>query len=387
MDNRAAAGPSPEPAGRAALGGTARLLWAAACPFPDPERIRRACEGEIDAHLVVAAAIEQGVGPLVWQSVSLSGCQEQLGDAAQALRANAAMWHARAHFLAGAVALAVDPLRQSGLEPVVLKGAALAERYPDPPLRPMGDIDLLLPSRDHAAALGALQRAGWTVALRIDRLRHETLLAHPDLPTLKLELHAGLDRWHNRLTHLDGTGLWRRRRRAKVLGTDAFILTPEDELLMLAAHAGKPFHSFDRLIWSADLVVVITAAEARDELDWELLRSRARDAGCSTVLAVALAHAMRLGADMPADLLAGLPRRGWRRLVLDPVLGLEWPLAKPDGALQHRARYALAESWPQRLLLLLGETPREPLHRQPVLIGRRAWTALSGLPRLQRQHR
>src|SRR5258708_5944429 len=109
MDNRAAAGPSLEPAGRGALGATAALLWAAACPFPDPERVRRACEGEIDAHLLVAAAIEQGVGPLVWQGVSLSGCQEQLGDAAQILRANAAMWHAKAHFVAGGVAQAVGP--------------------------------------------------------------------------------------------------------------------------------------------------------------------------------------------------------------------------------------------------------------------------------------
>ena len=377
------AGPELQAAGTGTLRATANLLWAAASPFPDPRRVRRSCTPEVDQSLLVAAAIEQGVGPLVWRGVSHSGCEDRVGQAAEALHANAARWYAKAHFVAGALALAVDPLRDNGLEPVVLKGAALADRYPDPSLRPMGDIDLLLPPGDHSTAVKALERVGWTVTLPIDRLRHETLLAHPEVPTLTLELHSGFDRWHNRLTQLDASDLWRRRRPATVLGSQSFIPTPEDELLMLATHAGKPFHSFDRLVWSADLVVVIEAAEAEQELDWEVLRARARKARCSTVLAVALAQAIRLGADMPAELMAGLPPGGWRRLVLDPVLGFEWPLTKPDPVLEHRARYALTESWGQRLLLLLGETPREPLRRQPGLIGRRAWAAISGLPRLQ----
>src|SRR5258708_28767230 len=183
-----------QPAGDGPLVETANLLGAAACPFPDAERVRRACRGQIDARRLVAAAIEQGVGPLVWRGVSVSGCRDEIGEAGQALQANAAGWHAKAHFVAGAVATAVDPLRRSGLEPVVLKGAALADRYPDPSLRPMADIDLLLPASDHRPALNDLQRAGWRVTLGIDRFRHETLLAHPAGPTLSLALHAGLYR-------------------------------------------------------------------------------------------------------------------------------------------------------------------------------------------------
>ena len=44
-----------------------------------------------------------------------------------------------------ALALAVRPLTDAGLEPVVFKGPAVAARYPKPGLRPMEDIDLLLP--------------------------------------------------------------------------------------------------------------------------------------------------------------------------------------------------------------------------------------------------
>ena len=63
-----------------------------------------------------------------------------------------------------AVALAVRPLTEAGLEPLVFKGPAVAARYPEPGLRPMDDIDLLLPAADHRRALDALAGAGWQVA-------------------------------------------------------------------------------------------------------------------------------------------------------------------------------------------------------------------------------
>jgi hypothetical protein len=273
----------------------------------------------------------------------------------------------------------------AGLEPVVFKGPALAGRYPDPSLRPMGDIDLLLPPGDHVRALEALQRAGWRVTHPLDRVSHETVLANPAAPTLSLEVHNGLDRWHNRLTNLQGAALWRRRRPSMVSGSPAFTLTPEDEVLLTATHAGKPYHCFERMVWFADLVVVIEAARAHGGLDWDLMRGRARSERWSTVLAVALTHARRLGADVPDDFVAPLPSRGWRRAVLAPILGPEWPLAKPDPVMLHRSRYALSETWGRRMLLFIGETPRAPLRSQPKLFAQRVWTAVFGLPRLHRQ--
>src|SRR5258708_34605989 len=127
---RAGPGPICSPAGRGAPPGPAGLppaglLWAAASPFPEPSRIRAAFGPDIDADLLVTAAIEQGVGALVWRGISVAGCRDQLGAGAERLRANAASWHARAHFVKDAVANAVGPLTGSGFEPVVFKGAAL----------------------------------------------------------------------------------------------------------------------------------------------------------------------------------------------------------------------------------------------------------------------
>ncbi|HEX9549347.1 MAG TPA: hypothetical protein VF942_18540 [Acidimicrobiales bacterium] len=42
-----------------------------------------------------------------------------------------------------------------------------------------------------------------------------------------------------------------------LLRVAAFGLPIEEELLALAAHAGKPFHQFQHLIWSVDIAVVM----------------------------------------------------------------------------------------------------------------------------------
>ena len=73
----------------------------------------------------------------------------------------------------------VANLREAGVEVVALKGAALAFfHYPQPGLRPMGDLDLLLREpRDLGRATAALSRAGWRALF--DTPRHR-VFARPD---------------------------------------------------------------------------------------------------------------------------------------------------------------------------------------------------------------
>jgi hypothetical protein len=140
------------------------------------------------------------------------------------------------------------------------------------------------------------------------------------------------------------------------MGVAAFGLPVEDELVMLAAHAAKPFHHFERVIWSVDMAVVVETAGAA--LDWESVAARAHDARCDTALAVALRHARRLGARVPDDLVT-LPAGGWRRAALDPVLDETWPFVAVDRRAAHRLRYALPDATRHRALLTLGELTAE----------------------------
>ena len=73
----------------------------------------------------------------------------------------------------------VRTLRAADVEVVALKGAVLAFfHYPDPALRPMGDLDLLLKDpRDLARATDALGGAGWRALL--DTPRHRVFV-RPD---------------------------------------------------------------------------------------------------------------------------------------------------------------------------------------------------------------
>ena len=86
---------------------------------------------------------------------------------------------ARANRLLETLAATVEVLRAAGVEVVALKGAALAFfHYPDPALRPMGDLDLLLRDPgDLARATKVLEKAGWRALF--DTPRHR-VFARPD---------------------------------------------------------------------------------------------------------------------------------------------------------------------------------------------------------------
>lgn len=56
---------------------------------------------------------------------------------------------------------AVSALKKAGLSPVLLKGQAYAQSYPDPALRQCGDIDLYIGKEDYIRAISAADAYGW----------------------------------------------------------------------------------------------------------------------------------------------------------------------------------------------------------------------------------
>lgn len=333
---------------------TAALLWALARPELDHQDVRAAMARTPDLEVVGRLAIEQRLSPLLARARAEVPADWEAMPAplAAAVAADAARCRAQAALVLPVLArTALAPLGDAGFEPVVMKGAALASRYPRPGLRPMDDVDLLLPPRQHRGALRVLHAAGWE---RRDRpgQHHEIVLVHPDVPGLPIELHRAFATWSTRTSRLSARALWEARTPTTVGGVAAFGFAAIDELLMLVTHAAKPFHTFERLLWITDIAVVVGAAarEARP-FDWDAVAGAAARARCASALAVALTQAARLGVDTPAAV-RHPAARGARRAALAPVLSPEWPVIERDEGIRNRLRYALVDDARLRLALL-----------------------------------
>lgn len=357
---------------------TASLLWEACRRYPDHGTIATAVSSGADVPAASRWAVPHGIGPLLWRALRSADAVDALGDAEPSLRSIAEVQRMEALLLfPRAVAMALEPLTDGGLEPVVLKGPTLAARYPAVGLRPMEDIDVLLPPRDHPRALRLLAASGWEVARAARRDRYDTVLVHSEVPSLALELHYGLESSYERVTRLDAIALWDRREPIDCLGTPAFGLPVPEELVMLSTHAGKPYHGFTRLVWIADLAMVVGyAAETGQPVQWERVRSVAESGRCLTLVSAALALAKRVGVETPESMFP-LPPQGWRAAALRRLLDVSWPLEVDDPAAFH-LRYALTDGWRRRARLLVGSGHGMPTSQ------RVGWTVTAPVEALSR---
>ncbi len=349
---------------------TLDLVWEIARPMPRVEQVSEFVSAGADMRIVQRLATDHGLGPMLWRAISAAGCTPSLGAGAETLESEANLWRMLSRVVVPqALELSVGLLGAAGFEPVVWKGPSISARYPEPWMRPMVDVDLLLPENQHADAVLALQHGGWSVTREVDRVHYDTVLIHPAIPGLALELHCGTDLWWERSTRMTLDGLWQRRRSVELFGLPTFGLPTEVELISLATHAGKPFHCFGRLVWTTDLVVVVESTRPHG-LDWDLVDYLAREWKCQSVLAAGLAQARRLGAECP-DHLSRLPGSSIRRRALKSLIDDQWPLISADPGVRRRLRYALADSAGPRVRLFLGApTPFTPLRRWPAMYAR-----------------
>lgn len=156
-----------------------RLLAVVANPVPNTQQAKLLTEalGTLDAPLALADnLLHHRLGPLVHWQINHYGL-----SAPSELRAALAVQALRARRQSGQInraAVAIsDCLAQAGIESVVLKGAAVAHlAYQAPWLRPMDDVDILVPDRAVRDVQKALKSIG--LELRPPRTRVERLSHH-----------------------------------------------------------------------------------------------------------------------------------------------------------------------------------------------------------------
>lgn len=205
----------------------------------------------------------------------------------------------------------VKDLGQRNIPVLLLKGIHLARFvYPEPGLRSMHDVDLMVPRERLAEAeqvfldrgFGPLPRPN--LEARCAWSNHLAKLEKAGAPVV--ELHWSIERPTSPF-RVDLDRLWERSRGATVDGAPVRLLCPEDLLLHLALHLSY-HHRFERaaLKGLVDLAVVITAH--REELDWASLARRAAEWGAAGYLYTSLRLAREmLAAPIPDSLFGALP--------------------------------------------------------------------------------
>jgi hypothetical protein len=207
------------------------------------------------------------------------------------------------------------------MRPILLKGAHLAFAvYPDPALRPMNDLDLLVAPEEVERASAVLHGLGYRVTFEIgpdtdySRLHHERPVIRPG--SVQVEIHHRLDRPPTPF-QVDHTGLRSRARRDERLPPGVLVLDPQDLVLHLCSHMAFN-HAFDvRLLAFHD----IRQVAQRCGPDWSAIRARAEADGRAPFVQVALAATERLWpGSLPDGLFTAWPLGAREAAVVAPAV-------------------------------------------------------------------
>ncbi len=306
----------------------ARLAPAA----PDDARLRTLCTEPLRWVMIQGLANRHGVTGLVRRRLKESGAwahvpldQRTALDRWQISRLK--LHVAIQEQLDGILAACAD----AHIAPVVLKGAALAATaYPDPTLRSMADIDLLIALHnvprlsEIMAALGYGHQELYYGHEFNAGYGYHLLLRHPAGRYLPVEVHWGLASGPERRNRLTAAALlartipaagdsspddWRRNAR---------VLTPVAQIVYLATHTATEGHAFGRLVWLVDLAAT---AAGLDRRDWDAVTRLARQARAATAVwtTLTLSHDL-LAAPVPEALLAELRPNGFLLRALERAL-------------------------------------------------------------------
>lgn len=247
---------------------------------------------------------------VAWERLSALGALPETKASAAQFEQLASIAAFRAEHLRARLQETLDVLARNGIRVVLLKGAALASTvYRSFIERPMGDLDLLVPSEDAERAHKIVQSAGWSWDQAL--FPFSRYAGHHHLPPLddaagtgvRLELHRDIAIDGHPFT-LDIASLRARGRTQQIGSTEAMVPCPEHLLLHEAVHfAWSHLLSFGAWRTSRDVQLI-----ARSGLpDWDLFvdetrRHRAESCAYWTlVLSRVLA-----GAEIPDSVLSRL---------------------------------------------------------------------------------
>lgn len=283
---------------------------------------------ELDAELTALVGALQGAGvaALVWRRLAQTPWRER--EAAEALRQAYRLQVLRAARDELHIQEVFARLRDGGVEPLLVKGWAIARLYPEKGLRPYGDIDLLVrpPERRRAAAI--LQgEAAKQYAVDLD---------------------------HKEPAKMGGAtmeALFERSQLMQLGETEVRVLSEEDHLRFLCLHLLR--HGAWRPLWLCDIAVAVEGRGAA--FDWQLCLTENRRQADWIRCTVRLAQEL-LGAEIAETPAEHHPLPDW----LLPTVLKQWQRpSAADHPLPASIRLSLKQ--PSRLPAALRERWLDPI--------------------------
>lgn len=265
--------------------------------------------------------ISNGAGGLAW-------CRLRKTDAGNSPAAQQLQQAYRYQSLSAAIHLqklkqVIPYLQNVGVEPVLVKGWAVARLYPEIGMRPFSDIDLCVLPEQYATAQAAL--------------------LSPESPAANVDLHSGLGKSYSRQTD----EIFARSQLVQIDDLHVRVLSHEDHLQFLCLHLLR--HGAVRPLWLCDIALML---EARGiDFDWERCLGQDRQQADWVACTIGLAQQL-FGVDIEGTSIAqrfkALPR--W----LAPAVLKAWGTPfQPLGQLSVYLRQP-----DRRLKKLISELPR-----------------------------
>lgn len=260
--------------------------------------------------LILAWARAERLGPLLTYSLDQAGLGQAPSIPApvrDSLRREYLAAAAKFAILSDAAGQLLRAFGPAGIPVIVLKGMALAETaYPNPALRPMEDLDLMVRASDLDGTVQVLRDAGYREAWHgFPDFEREDGLIDVDLHTGLI--HGGLLPTRREVQGIQTDVLWTAAQPASIGGAPALVLAPHHQLFHLCSHL-LYHHGLQGLLWHADVLALV--GRHPDLLSADLLNRLAAESpgGRALYYGLASCHA-RLGLILPSGLLEAVRPR------------------------------------------------------------------------------
>jgi len=262
--------------------------------------------------------------PLIFREVARRGLEKELPQAVFAeLRRAYLLAFQEAAGQEAEIPQVLTALGRAGIEAIVLKGADVRHRlYHDPAVRPMADMDLLIPRARLREAEEILVQMGYLPLSEprpgfVEKFENEMTLRPVPGKCLRVDLHFEELRALGPCYRLPYPRLAAMAQTLDLAGLEAKVLAPEHVLIHLSLHTFQDFTIFGPV---AIPLIDLSLALARLPVDWDFFLAESARFQCQGPVYLMLRALTSLpGVAVPAEVLdcLGQYRPSWQeRLIL-----------------------------------------------------------------------